>query len=252
MKSNPPSTHAARAAGRPRYNTVVWDWNGTLLNDARVCRELINVILKRHGLPRLSRTRYLALFDIPVRGYYERIGFDFTRHSFEVVGAEFIALYEQRRSRLRLQPGGRDLLKALRDRSVHQIVLSAYRHDTLISLLEEKGLRDLFTSIAGADDVYARGKEGQGRRLMQRLQLDPATTLLIGDTRHDHEVARAMGIDCVLLDAGHQARHRLAALGVPVFDDLGQLRAWLDPRLIRPGAKGRSPGHRARHRKGRG
>jgi phosphoglycolate phosphatase len=50
---------------------------------------------------------------------------------------------------------------------------------------------------------------------------------MIGDTMHDADVAKAMGIDCVLLDAGHQARHRLATRGVPVLDNLTSLQRWL-------------------------
>jgi phosphoglycolate phosphatase len=214
-----------------RYDTVIWDWNGTLLNDARTCCEIINVVLKRHGLRRLTPARYREIFDFPVRLYYERMGFDFTKLDFETVGAEFVVIYEQQRHRLRLQPGAREILQLLKARSVTQIVLSAYRHDTLVSLLEAKQLQDVFARIVGADDVYARGKKEQGRQLMTNLKLAPSTSLMVGDTLHDHEVATAMGIDCVLLDAGHQARHRLDTCGVPVFDDLAGLQAWLKGRI---------------------
>ena len=47
--------------------------------------------------------------------------------------------------------------------------------------------------------------------------------LLIGDTDHDQEVAAEMGIDCILIPAGHQSRERLQACGVPVLQSLEEL-----------------------------
>jgi len=140
-------------------------------------------------------------------------------------------LYEQQRHRLRLQPGARKLIHTLARTGVQQIVLSAYRTDTLHSLLEEKKLHKLFSHIAGADDHYARGKKDQGVELIKRLKLDRPHTLMIGDTMHDHEVAVAMGIDCVLLDAGHQSRQRLETCGVPVLADLRALWKHLKSRI---------------------
>lgn len=206
-----------------RYRTLIWDWNGTLLNDAAACRRIINRVLLRRGLPTVSARRYRELFDFPIRTYYENIGFDFAMEPFEKVGSEFIELYEQERSSFRLQPGARALLRGLHAQGFQQIILSAYRQDTLDSLLHEKHLASYFTCMVGADNVYAHGKKDQGLALLQKCQLDRQTTLMVGDTLHDADVAEAMGIDCVLLDAGHQARHRLTRRNVPVLDRLDEL-----------------------------
>lgn len=205
------------------YRTIIWDWNGTLLNDALACCRIINIVLKRCGLPVISDQRYREIFDFPVREYYARLGFDFNKDPFEKVGSEFITHYEKQRHRLRLQPGARALIHRLHKRGVDQVILSAYRTDTLHSLLEEKKLHALFTHIVGADDHYARGKKDQGIALLKKLRLDRRSTLLVGDTIHDADVAEAMGVDCVLIDAGHQSRHRLERCGVPVLNDLNAL-----------------------------
>lgn len=207
----------------PRYRTIIWDWNGTLLNDAAACRRIINRVLAKRKLPPISPHRYREIFDFPVEKYYGQLGFDFAKESFQKVGSEFIRFYEQQRHRLRLQPGARPLLKSLRDRGIAQIVLSAYRQETLDSLLREKTLHHYFTHVVGADDHYARGKKDHGLALLKKFNMDRRTTLLVGDTMHDHEVAEAMGIDCFLLNAGHQSRHRLERCGVPVLDNLHQL-----------------------------
>jgi phosphoglycolate phosphatase len=60
----------------PRYRHIVWDWNGTLLDDLDYSIGVMNTLLARRALPLLDRARYHALFDFPVRDYYYRLGFD--------------------------------------------------------------------------------------------------------------------------------------------------------------------------------
>jgi phosphoglycolate phosphatase len=185
----------------------------------------MNGLLRARGLPLLTLERYQALFDFPVIRYYERLGFDLQREPFEVVGTEFIRTYETRREEAALRPSARPVLEALRARGLTQSVLSAYRHDTLESLLRHFGVRDFFLRVIGSDDHYASGKVEQGRRYVQELHVDPSEVVLVGDTAHDHEVAVAMGVRCLLLPGGNHSRDRLEACGVPVLNDLADLLA---------------------------
>lgn len=203
-----------------RYTHVVWDWNGTLLDDAWLCVDVMNEVLAARNMPALTVERYQAIFDFPVIRYYERIGFDLEREPFEVVGTEFIQRYEARRTEANLRPEARAVLGALRETGVRQSVLSAYRQDTLDSLLRHHAVDAYFHDITGSDDHYARGKTEQGRALLKRLRVDPSCVLLVGDTAHDHEVAQAMGVDCLLLPGGTHTAERLSSCGAPVIRDL--------------------------------
>lgn len=205
------------------YRHIVWDWNGTLFDDAWLCVDVMDGILRAHSLPGLSPERYADLFDFPVRDYYLRLGFDFACDPFEIVGAEFIAVYERRRLECGLQPGVRGILDAIRAAGIAQSVLSAYRHDTLDELLRHFDVRDRFAQVVGGDDIYAYGKREQGVAWLRRSGLAPGDVLLIGDTVHDAEVAAAMGADCRLIPCGHQSRAKLAATGAPVVDSLRSL-----------------------------
>ncbi|MBU4459244.1 MAG: HAD family hydrolase [Verrucomicrobia bacterium] len=202
------------------YRHVVWDWNGTLFDDAWLCVDVMDGILRAHGLPGLTPERYADLFDFPVRDYYVRLGFDFARDPFEIVGAEFIAAYERRRLECGLQAGAREILDALRAAGIGQSVLSAYRHDTLDELLRHFDVRDRFAHVVGGDDIYAYGKREQGVAWLLRSGLDAREVLLVGDTVHDAEVAAAMGADCRLIPCGHQSRAKLASAGIPLVDSL--------------------------------
>jgi phosphoglycolate phosphatase len=206
-----------------RFRHVIWDWNGTLFDDAWLCRGIINGLLRRRGLPELTAARYAEIFDFPVRDYYARAGFDFSKESFEALGAEFMADYERRRCECRLRPDAMDALRRLAESGLEQSVLSAYRHDTLETLLEHHGVRPFLTHVIGASNIYAAGKEEEARRLLAALDAEPDAVVLIGDTVHDFDVARSIGVHCRLLFSGHQSRQRLARCGPTVYDSLADL-----------------------------
>ena len=101
-----------------------------------------------------------------------------------------------------------------------QAVLSATRQDHLEELIAAFALADYFAALAGIGDIYASGKLERGRELLATLGWDPATTLLIGDTAHDFEVASALGLSCLLVAEGHQSEARLRATGAWVVPTL--------------------------------
>ena len=205
------------------YRHLIWDWNGTLLDDAWLCRDIMNGQLRRRGLPVLSQKQYEEIFDFPVEKYYRAVGFDWSRESFQEAGTEFIVEYEKRKKECSLQPGAGDLLRRIAAGGWSQAVLSAYSHATLEEFLGHFGVRKHFRSVVGNRDHYAAGKVEQGLKMLEELHVKPQAALLIGDTTHDAEVAKAMGIDCVLVPAGHNSRARLAGCGVTMVETLAAL-----------------------------
>lgn len=202
------------------YTHVLWDWNGTLFNDVHLCVEIMNGQLSHRKLPILSLDRYRDLFDFPVRVYYDRVGFNFELESFEVVGTEFIHLYESRKYEAGLRSDALKVLKRLHERGIGQAMLSAYKKDTLVELVEHYDLGMYFTHLSGLDNHYAHSKVDNGVELLKELGCDPAHTMMIGDTVHDFDVAQAMGTHCILVEGGHHPRYKLEPCGVPVVPSL--------------------------------
>jgi len=204
-----------------KYRHLIWDWNGTLLDDAWLCREIMNGQLRKRGLPAISQERYEAVFDFPVEKYYRTVGFEWGKETFAEAGTEFIVEYEKRKKECRLQSGAKELLRKVEGHGISQAVLSAYSHHTLEEFLRHFGVRAHFRSVAGNRDHYAVGKVEQGLEMLKELHVRPEETVLIGDTTHDAEVARAMGVDCFLIPCGHNNRDRLERCGVPLVAGLG-------------------------------
>ncbi len=202
---------------------VIWDWNGTLPDDAWLCIEVMNGLLGPRRLPALDAARYQDLFCFPVRDYYLRLGFDFAVDPFEKVGTDFIVGYQQRQHECPLQRGALEALDALAARGIGCSVLSASQQWRLEEQAARLGVRSRFTAMLGLTDHFAGGKLELGRRFIGELGIDPRQVLLVGDTDHDHEVARDVGVRCLLVPSGHQSPVRLQALGVPVLDSLDHL-----------------------------
>lgn len=203
-----------------QFRHVIWDWNGTLLDDAWLCIEITNGLLSTRDLETMTPQRYQDLFDFPVRGYYERLGFDLEAESFEVLGSEFIESYDRRRFECSLQPHARETLNAVRAAGMDQSILSAYQKHSLEELVRHMGLRDLFIEVIGLDDHYAAGKIEHGKAWMERLHYEPSEVLLVGDTSHDYAVAAEMGAQCVLIPSGHHPLSKLEPCGVPTIKSL--------------------------------
>ncbi|MFI5358014.1 MAG: HAD family hydrolase [Opitutales bacterium] len=206
-----------------RYRHLIWDWNGTLLDDLDLSIAAMNSLLERRGLPRLDRVRYHALFDFPVQSYYERLGFDPAVDSFERLNVEFISAYDARRLESTLHRDARRILSAVQAAGLRQSILSAYRHETLLEIVAHFGLTPYFEHIVGLDNIHAHSKVALGRALMDRVRVAPAEILLVGDTLHDLEVARALGVACALVAIGHHPAERLRLGEATVYPNLGAL-----------------------------
>ncbi|MFC1744246.1 HAD family hydrolase [Candidatus Riflebacteria bacterium] len=202
------------------YKHIIWDWNGTLFDDAWLSIEVINKLLQKRNLPVLSKDRYQQVFDFPVRNYYTKVGFDFESEPFEIVATEFIDEYDRRRFECELQNSALDVLNYFKNSGVEQYLLSAYSQKTLREVVEHYCLQDFFSVISGLDDHYAGGKTENGKKLVQSLDLSPSEVLMVGDTRHDFEVATHIGMDCVLVMSGHQTLEKLKSCGVRVLENL--------------------------------
>lgn len=202
-----------------RYRHIIWDWNGTLLDDVQACADAINVLLSRRSMPAITLEQYLNVFAFPVRNYYLKLGFDFTRDRWDDVAVEYHEAYARTSAASPLRPGTPAALDLLKARGIGISVLSACEFQLLKRMMAQRGVLEQFEHVYGLSDLFAHSKLDLGHALLQQGGLSREDTLLVGDTTHDHEVAQALGISCLLMSGGHQAESKLAGLGCPVCPD---------------------------------
>jgi phosphoglycolate phosphatase len=207
---------------------VIWDFNGTLLDDVDCCVATLNTLLDERKLAQVTRASYLARFGFPVQDFYRALGFDFERESFDLVSSTFISRYTER-IELALPCSGAELALAENQRrAIGQSVVSAMEQNMLDRLLLRFGLARHMTHVRGLDHHNATSKVQLGLALRHELGVRPEQLLLVGDTLHDYETATAIGCHCLLYAGGHQSAERLARSGAQLIESLAEVAAFID------------------------
>lgn len=210
------------------YNTIIWDWNGTLLNDVWLCVEIVNKLLVNHNNLQLDEDSYRAVFGFPIIDYYKRIGIDLKKESFEILTPKFISSYEASVKKCQLHEGVMKVLNTFKENGTNQFILTAAYKESVLQLLKHYSIEDYFIEIEGLDNYRAESKVDRGKQLISANNINKETTVLIGDTIHDFEVAQEIEVDCILIANGHQSRKRLkdSTQGkVKILDKIGELIA---------------------------
>jgi phosphoglycolate phosphatase len=186
---------------------IIWDWNGTLLNDMDACIQALNFLLEKRNMQAIDLEMYRNAFGFPVIDYYKTVGFDLERESFDSLAVEFIDHYNNTVKTAGLQEGAVEMLSRLKSQGCRQIVLSATESTALRKQIGDRGILHYFDEVLGSDNIHAHGKISVARNYFQKIE-KPSQSVMIGDTFHDYEVAAAIECPCVLLKNGHQNLNR--------------------------------------------
>lgn len=207
---------------RSKPDYVIWDFNGTILDDVQTGIDSVNLLLRKRQLPEIPDADfYRNVFGFPIRDYYQRLGFDFAKEPYEDVAVEWVEAYLRNVPEAPLCPGVLQTLEFFRQHNIPQIILSATKLEMLEKQLRQLGIRDYFEEVMGLDNIYATSKA----RLAEEwaVRHPGAKTILLGDTIHDYEVAKLMDATCILVEGGHQPRTVLQSSACQVVHDLFEI-----------------------------
>jgi phosphoglycolate phosphatase-like HAD superfamily hydrolase len=200
---------------------LVWDWNGTLLNDLSLVVAATNTAFASVGGPVVSAQEHRVQFRRPISEYYAEV------LGRAVDSAEFGRLdkvfHDAYRTGLTTCELAADAVSAMRAWPGTQSLLSMWFHDELVPAVETYGLTALFKRIDGLRAaVGGDRKAGHLARHLAELGVDNSSTVLIGDSIDDAEAARSVGAHCVLYTGGFTDPGRLHASDWPVADTLSE------------------------------
>ena len=209
----------------PKYKYIIWDWNGTILDDLQINFEVENTLLSRRGRTLIKDIEeYQEKFQFPIIKFYESLDFDLENEKFEDIAREYVLEFDERFYELETFPDAENVIREFKFKGIEQIILSQTEQRWLEKQVSFHDMAYLFTELLGARDIYVKGKVGIALQWITRNDIDTADVLMIGDTLHDFEVAETLGCDCILIARGHQPKEKLMTTGAVVLDSIEELR----------------------------
>ena len=193
---------------------ILWDWNGTLLDDTEAALATLNEMITVRGGQPIGMEFYRDHFAFPVRPFYDKIGIvAHDEDEWNGIAHEYHEVYG--RQPKKLNPLAVTALEMAKEAGCRQSIVSALRQDLLEADMARNGVTKYFERICGSDNLDGASKLNRARVLLRTLsETVPSDThfVLIGDALHDKEVADALGIDCILCAQGSHAAWRLRAV----------------------------------------
>jgi phosphoglycolate phosphatase len=212
-----------------RYELLVFDWDGTLIDSAGTIVACIQAACRDLGLPVPDEARASHVIGLGLRDAlsyaipglppedYGRVVESYRRH--------FLA----RDPDIALFPGAEAMLAALRERGHVLAIATGKSRAGLARALENTGLSPVFAASRCADECVPKPAPDMLRELMEEFGVEDRRTLMIGDTVHDLRMAASAGVSAVGVSYGAHPRRDLEALDpLACVDDIAELTQWLE------------------------
>jgi phosphoglycolate phosphatase-like HAD superfamily hydrolase len=198
---------------------LVWDWNGTLLDDLALVVAATNASLASVGGPTVTAEAHRRDFRRPVSSYYAHVlGRPVDDEEFVLLDKVFHDTYRTLLPDCRLADGALDAVTAW---TGTQSLVSMYFHHELVPVVTSHGLYERLARVDGLRASTGGGpKEPHLRTHLAALSVPAHTCVLIGDSLDDAEAAAAVGARIVLYNGGITDEARLRATGLPVANTL--------------------------------
>lgn len=199
------------------YQTILFDLDGTLTDSAPGIIHSVQYALKKYGIE--AEDEDLRVFIGPplVHSFQDRFGFDHEK-ALEAVGfyREYFTaggMFENS-----VYPGIEELLARLKKDGRHLVVATSKPELFSRQIIEHFGLDRYFDFVGGAAMDESRATKTEVLSyVLETLQVDPHTAVMIGDRRNDIEAAAQLGTDAIGVLYGYGSREELAAAGAVVF-----------------------------------
>lgn len=205
-----------------KYDCVIWDWNGTLINDAHIACAAVNDILNDLGRPNIDMNDYYHLMRDGMDHYYDYLFYP-DKAPFEQLVVWFSKYYDIGVKNACLHEGVIDVLKTLSENGVNQVIVSSSHKDKVRRDAAAFGIDGYFDDILGADDLLIGSKTERARLYLERKGIAPERTLVVGDMTHDRDTAEGIGARYVVIPKGHQNESVLKAKGINTISDVREV-----------------------------
>jgi len=211
-----------------QFELLVFDWDGTLMDSAAAISESLQTACTDLGLPVPSREKARYVIGLGLTDALAYVLPELPEADYPQVLERFRVHFLRRDAGTTLFPGAADMIRELRNSGFLLAVATGKSRRGLDRALKETGLQDCFDATRCADEGFSKPHPGMLEAVMDMLATPPAATVMIGDTTHDLEMAKAAGVAAVAVTYGaHERAALIACRPLAMVDELQGLRSWL-------------------------
>ncbi len=204
---------------------IIWDYNGTVVDDVDTSVAAVNEMLRRRGLSQTDKLTYVNTLVMPLENYYKSVGI--CNESINTLSVEFQQLCNKYSKLSSIFEGVFDVITAARQLNITNILMSSLYNEYLISEVKRYKINDWFDEIIGMTDTSVKSKLSNAKNYLASNKINPQNVLFIGDLTSDAEMAKAVGADCILIPNGHNSKVRCQSQGVKVYDNIKDVKQYL-------------------------
>lgn len=207
---------------KPVSGLVVFDWNGTIVDDVERAALATEIVLSRRGGPVFRREEFRDRFRLPLGAFFTELGVE--RHDLVEAEAEWSEALG--RSKAPLSAGVPAMLEALLHRGVRLGVVSAAAQASVLLDARAGGVAELFDFVDG-------GRSDKSAVLRELAAAHDGWMAYVGDTEYDMASAIAAGAHPIGYGGGYRPGESLRQAGASVvIEEMSQLPRVLDSLLL--------------------
>ena len=195
-----------------RFDTVIYDLDGTLIDSAKDMQMAVSHVLADHGLPPVTEDDVRIFMGqgskVTMGKAFAKYGKTLDDEALGAVTREFVRYYEADPiSHTTAFAGVADVVARFARLGLKQGVCTNKFERPSRMILEHLKLMPPIADVAGADTFPVRKPDPRHILLLvERMGGSAGRTVMIGDSIHDVEAAHAAGLPAVLVSWGYTAR----------------------------------------------
>ena len=211
-----------------RFELLVFDWDGTLMDSAGAIVASIQASCRDLGLPVPGRERASHVIGLGLKDALSYAVPELPPNDYGKLAERYRHHYLAHDPDIELFPGMREMLVALKETGHVLAIATGKSRVGLERVLEATRLKQYFDSSRCADETHSKPHPAMLQELMQELLIDAEATLMIGDTAHDLQMAVNAGVPALAVSYGAHPRASLTALNpLGCIDTPQELLPWL-------------------------
>lgn len=211
-----------------KYELVVFDWDGTLLDSAGAIVKAIQAACRDLDLPVPDRDRASHVIGLGLADAMRHAVPDLAPENYQAMIDRYRFHYLSGDHELTLFDGVPAMLARLQAAGHILAVATGKSRIGLERAFDHAALRPYFSASRCADECHSKPHPQMLEELMAEFGVLPASTVMIGDTSHDLLMASNAGVDALAVTYGaHPHDHLREHAPLACLHDVRELDAWL-------------------------